>query len=79
MILQMADLLLRYVKLAMENAPVQRSNPRGKRSGKIDLQQSHYQMIGGVCVEFCVELNRLDLLFGEVFAQFAVAGHVSSP
>ena len=74
---QIADLLLRYLKLAVENAPTAVASSSSSSSSssmqRIDLVQSHYQMIAGVCIEFCVVTGRLDLLFGTVFNQFVAA------
>lgn len=53
-----AKLLLRYIHLAVENAP------------SLDLVHSHYQMLAGVCVEFCVVTQRLDLLYGPIWETF---------
>ena len=84
---QIAALLLRYLRLAVENAPTALAGTTttsgdgrgsggsgsGAGSGRIDLVQSHYQMIAGVCIEFCVVTGRLDLLFGEIFNTFVAA------
>jgi hypothetical protein len=32
----------------------------------------HYRLLGGVCVDYCVAINRTDLLFGPIFTQFQV-------
>ena len=58
-------LLRRYVALAIDNAP-----GRATEGGALDLARSHFQMLGGVCVEFCVETKRLDVLFGEIYESF---------
>jgi len=72
-----ADLLLRYLNLAVENAPEPSTEQPGTRSAvsrlsstRIDLAQSHFQMLAGVCIEFCVVTRRLDLLFGPIFRRF---------
>lgn len=54
-------LLRRYVSLAVENAPTPQDDKRR------DLVQSHFTMLAGVCVEFCVETDQLDVLFGEIY------------
>lgn len=53
------DLLRRYVSLAVDNAPTTSS-----------LAHAHFSMLASVCVEFCVEADELDVLFGELFASF---------
>mmetsp|Transcript_21775 Transcript_21775/g.44724 ORF Transcript_21775/g.44724 Transcript_21775/m.44724 type:complete len:1644 (+) Transcript_21775:148-5079(+) len=77
---EIAELLLRYLKLAIENAPVLKAAPHrahggrsATRSSRIDLVQSHFQMIAGVCLEYCTVIGRLDLLFGTIFNRFAAS------
>ena len=67
------DLLLRYLTLAVDNAP--ESTFDVKRPNRIDLTQSHYQMLAGVCIEFCVVTRRLDLLFNEIYQCFRNTGY----
>ena len=52
----LAKLLVRYLYLAVENAPEASHTPSSTRmsnSGGNDLSRSHYQMLAGVCVEYC--------------------------
>jgi vacuolar protein sorting-associated protein 8 len=77
-----AKLLVRYLNLAVENAPdvsvdLSASYTTQAVSSRIDLAQSHFQMLAGVCVEFCVTTRRLDLLFGPIFRRFESAGYVA--
>ena len=80
-----AELLLRYLNLAVENAPESTLDPSvafGKSSDKrqssrIDLAQSHYQMLAGVCIEFCIVTRRLDLLFNDVYDRFRDSGYTA--
>ncbi|GFH54581.1 hypothetical protein CTEN210_11057 [Chaetoceros tenuissimus] len=69
----MGDLLLRYLTLAIDNAP--ETSFDSKRSNRIDLAKSHYQMLAGVCIEFCVVTRRLDLLFNEIYQCFRNTGY----
>ena len=69
------DLLLRYLTLAVDNAP--ESTFDAKRPNRIDLAQSHYQMLAGVCIEFCVVTRRLDLLFSEIYQCFRNTGYTA--
>jgi hypothetical protein len=64
---QSVNLLLRYVRLAIENAP---RAPHPARE-KLDLAKSHFQMLAGVCIEYCAVTGRLDVLFGEIFSRFS--------
>ena len=59
---QLAAYLLRYLDLAVENAPPAASS------------SSHFRMIAGVVIEFCAVTKRLDLLYGPVFSAFLDAG-----
>lgn len=80
-----AKLLIRYFNLAVDNAPDSDrdasafSSPSGSNGGipRLDLAQSHFQMLAGVCVEFCVIIRRLDLLFGPIFRRFLEVGRTS--
>jgi len=66
-----------YVKLAIANAPGSNSKHGGNAmsmisatTGSLDLVKSHYQMLGRICVEYCVTIQRTDLLFTEIFQRF---------
>ena len=79
-----ASLLMRYMHLAVENAPEPIKDDslslsgRGRQQSRfIDLAHGHFQMLAGVCIDFCVVTRRLDLLFGPVFECFKVAQYVS--
>lgn len=73
---RVADLLMEYVRLAIANPPASSSTTGGaaaafSKSGiKLDLAKSHYQMLAGVCIEYCAIIGRTDLLFGEIFDRF---------
>ncbi|RLN59997.1 hypothetical protein BBJ28_00001358 [Nothophytophthora sp. Chile5] len=76
---RVADLLMEYVRLAIANAPGSTSAATGelglsKIGMKLDLAKSHYQMLAGVCIEYCALIGRTDLLFGEIFTRFKEAG-----
>ncbi|KDO25972.1 hypothetical protein SPRG_08625 [Saprolegnia parasitica CBS 223.65] len=59
---RVADLLMDYVRLAIGNAP--------SSSSVADLAISHYQMLAGVAIEYCAQIHRTDLLFGDIFKRF---------
>jgi len=65
--MQLAELLLQYVRLAIENAP---------KTGTSSLSRSHFELLSGVCIEYCMVTGRLDLLYGEIFNCFVSAGQV---
>jgi len=59
----MAELLMRYLKLAIENAP-ESSSPQfsfstNKFSDTINFAHSHFEMLSGVCFEYCIVTRRL--------------------
>ncbi|GAX18100.1 hypothetical protein FisN_25Hh077 [Fistulifera solaris] len=73
----LSKLLVRYLNLAVENAPdVAHISTCGRvnNNGGNDLSRSHYQMLAGVCVEFCSVTRKPELLFGPVFQRFQSAG-----
>ncbi|KAF4324050.1 hypothetical protein BBO99_00002310 [Phytophthora kernoviae] len=79
---RVADLLMEYVRLAIANAPGSTAATSGelglnKIGMKLDLAKSHYQMLAGVCIEFCALIGRTDLLFGEIFTRFKEANKLS--
>ncbi|GLE02031.1 hypothetical protein PINS_up010869 [Pythium insidiosum] len=73
---RVADLLMEYVRLAIANAPSSSTGGSsiGRSQSKLDLSKSHYQMLAGVCIEYCAIIGRTDLLFGEIFKRFQDAG-----
>lgn len=74
-----AKLLIRYVSIAVENAPETNKLdfPAEILQSQLDLASSHFQMLAGVCVEFCLVTKRLDLLFGPIFRRFHAAGFLT--
>ena len=75
----LAKLLIRYLKLAVENAPEAtppaNQYPRSpERHTGNELAKSHFQMLAGVCIEFCVVTRKAELLFGPIFGQFQAVG-----
>ena len=84
---QINDLLAQYLRLAINNAPAPEpglgsdsgrgvgvSGGVGGDKKRINLAQSHFQMLAGVCAEFCAVTGRLDVLFGQVFSAFRARG-----
>jgi len=54
---EIASWLNQYITLAFDNAPKTHAD-------------SHFAMLAGVCIDFCVITKRLDLLYGEIFRRF---------
>ncbi|KAL7538868.1 hypothetical protein ACHAXR_009417, partial [Thalassiosira sp. AJA248-18] len=79
----MAELLMRYLILAIDNAPVESSSPmefsfsNSKLPNRLNLAESHFEMLSGVCLEFCIVTRRLDLLFGPIFRCFYEARYIN--
>jgi len=79
----MAELLMRYLILAIDNAPD--STPMEYSSfstsplpnSRLNLAESHFEMLSGVCLEFCIVTRRLDLLFGPIFRCFYDARYIN--
>ena len=70
----MAELLMRYLLLAIDNAPEPEMYSTNKR---LNLAQSHFEMLSGVCLEYCVTMKRVDLLFGPIFRCFYEARYIN--
>eukprot|EP00752_Nemacystus_decipiens_P007971 g7124.t1 len=83
-----SDLLAQYLRLAINNAPAAEpssssatATPGAAGMGgspgngaRINLAHSHFQMLAGVCAEFCAVTGRLDMLFGQIFHAFRARG-----
>lgn len=77
-----SDLLLQYLRLAINNAPaadpassmLSSGSSGGRPGSRINLAYSHFQMLAGVCTEFCAVTGRLDMLFGQIFRAFRARG-----
>jgi hypothetical protein len=76
----MAAFLDAYLRLGLENAPSSSSSSSrlsGSNSGASSaLLRAHFQLLAGVCIEFCLATGRLDRLYGHVFSGFLQAGQV---
>jgi vacuolar protein sorting-associated protein 8 len=86
----MATLLSRYLRLAIDNAPKLPAHHNGTAtttnnssssgsSSSGSSSRSHYQMLAGVCTEYCAVTDRMDVLFGQLLVRFqeAVSYHFS--
>jgi len=66
----------------VENAPVKHGASSWRvgatnTSGRIDLTLSHYTMLAGVCIEYCIGTRRLNVLYQQVYPTFLQIGHES--
>ncbi len=59
-----SKLLIRYLNIAVDNAPetITMELPPELMQSQLELAQSHFQMLAGVCVEVCVVTKRWDRL-----------------
>ncbi|KAL4217419.1 Vacuolar protein sorting-associated protein 8 [Mactra antiquata] len=58
----MLDILFQYVDLSMTQYCPEK--------GKIEELEDYYQVIVPVCVEYCLHLDRMDILFGRIYERF---------
>ncbi|CAH2069296.1 unnamed protein product [Thlaspi arvense] len=76
----LAELLLSYVDEVFSYISIAFSNQIGKngvtdepssetKNANLEIEEQ-YNRVGGVAVEFCVHINRMDLLFDEIFSRF---------
>ena len=72
----MAELLMRYLILAIDNAP-DSTVGQSINFNRLNLAESHFEMLSGVCLEFCIVTRRLDLLFGPIFRCFYEARFIN--
>jgi len=76
----MAAFLDGYLKLGLENAPSSSSSNTGGGGGggaaSSALVRAHFQLLAGVCIEFCLATGRLDRLYAHAFGGFLQAGQV---
>ncbi|XP_035826479.1 vacuolar protein sorting-associated protein 8 homolog isoform X2 [Aplysia californica] len=56
------ELLMEYVELSMSRTP---------SNGKIEELEDYYQEIVPVCVDYCLHLENLELLFDRIYERFA--------
>ncbi|GFO47915.1 vacuolar protein sorting-associated protein 8-like protein [Plakobranchus ocellatus] len=58
----MVDLLLEFVDVAIARTP---------SNGKLEDLEDYYQEIVPVCVDYCLHLSNLDLLFNRIYERFS--------
>jgi hypothetical protein len=73
-----SKLLLRYSALALDNAPNSSADDSlmslGNGRARLNLAQSHFQMLVGVCIEYCVTTKRSDLFIRAHFPTISIGG-----
>ena len=54
---RVSELLLEYLQLAMSKAGT-------TAASDVQTESSYYTTLGGVCIEYCITVDRTDLLYG---------------
>ncbi|KFK30664.1 hypothetical protein AALP_AA6G011700 [Arabis alpina] len=73
LLLSYVDEVFSYISIAFSNQNEKNGVPHEPSSGtnNVNLEiEEQYNRVGGVAVEFCVHINRMDLLFDEIFSRF---------
>ncbi|XP_010522886.1 PREDICTED: vacuolar protein sorting-associated protein 8 homolog isoform X2 [Tarenaya hassleriana] len=73
LLLSYVDEVFSYISIAVSNQiekfGVTHEPSNGTFSANSEIKEQ-YNRVGGVAVEFCVHINRMDLLFDEIFSRF---------
>lgn len=73
LLLSYVDEVFSYISIAFSNQIEKNGVTHEPSSGtnNVNLEiGEQYNRVGGVAVEFCVHINRMDLLFDEIFSRF---------
>ncbi|KAG7553417.1 Zinc finger RING-type [Arabidopsis thaliana x Arabidopsis arenosa] len=73
LLLSYVDEVFSYISIAFSNQIEKNGVTHEPSSGtnNVNLEiEEQYNRVGGVAVEFCVHINRMDLLFDEIFSRF---------
>lgn len=81
----LVQLLLSYVDEVFSYIAVTSGNPHGQPGQSNELKydadfvnpdiKEQYTLVGGVSVEFCLHIKRLDVLFDEIFPKYVAVNH----
>lgn len=81
----LVQLLLSYVDEVFSYIAVTSGNQHGQPGQSNELKydadfvnpdiKEHYTLVGGVSVEFCLHIKRLDVLFDEIFPKYVAVNH----
>ncbi|KAF8107160.1 hypothetical protein N665_0126s0076 [Sinapis alba] len=73
LLLSYVDEVFSYITIAfssqIEKNEVTHEPSSGTNNVNLEIEEQ-YNRVGGVAVEFCVHINRMDLLFDEIFSRF---------
>ncbi|XP_024009806.1 vacuolar protein sorting-associated protein 8 homolog isoform X2 [Eutrema salsugineum] len=73
LLLSYVDEVFSYISIAFSNQieknGVTHEPSSGTKNANLEIEEQ-YNRVGGVAVEFCVHINRMDLLFDEIFSRF---------
>ncbi|KAF9600812.1 hypothetical protein IFM89_012551 [Coptis chinensis] len=78
LILSYVDEVFSYISVAFCNQIGKEEleqKPETKRSSVQSEMEDQYARVGGVAVEFCVHVKRIDILFDEIFSKFVAVQH----
>ncbi|XP_018456561.2 uncharacterized protein LOC108827617 [Raphanus sativus] len=73
LLLSYVDEVFSYITIAFSSQIEKNGVTHEPSSGTNDVNlevEEQYNRVGGVAVEFCVHINRMDLLFDEIFSRF---------
>lgn len=73
LLLSYVDEVFSYISIAFSNQNEKNGVTQEPSSGTNNVHveiEEQYNRVGGVAVEFCVHINRMDLLFDEIFSRF---------
>ncbi|CAN8308812.1 unnamed protein product [Cochlearia groenlandica] len=73
LLLSYVDEVFSYISIAFSNQTekigVTNEASSGIKNSNLEIEEQ-YNRVGGVAVEFCVHINRMELLFDEIFSRF---------
>ncbi|KAF5201636.1 Vacuolar protein sorting-associated protein 8-like protein [Thalictrum thalictroides] len=78
LILSYVDEVFSYISVAFCNQierEEQVQKPKSKNTSVHSEMEDQYARVGGVAVEFCVHIKRIDILFDEIFSKFVAVQH----
>lgn len=66
--------VINYVTLAIQHSAITSVSNRGSFGAIVKqsnaVSKTHYHLVAGVCIEYCVLIGRLDLLFNRIYGMF---------
>lgn len=78
LVLSYVDESFSYISVAFNNQVGKAEQVDDAKSSSISMQsemQEQFARVGGVAVEFCVHIKRVDILFDKIFSKFVAVQH----